>query len=95
MFESGLSRWVKETAVVSDAKIASKSASSPFDFVSRDEESAVVVGPAGVSQENQKSTISTFDHGGINPSLLSEPASQALSNEDAKYVKMFFFCYCL
>ncbi|KAK5814408.1 hypothetical protein F5H01DRAFT_368154 [Linnemannia elongata] len=83
MFESGLSRWVKETAVVSDAEIASKSASSPFVFVSRDEESAVVVGPAGVSQENQKSTISTFDHGGINPSLLSEPASQALSNEDA------------
>ncbi|KAG0082342.1 hypothetical protein BGZ90_000019 [Linnemannia elongata] len=83
MFESGLSRWVKETAVVSDAEIASKSASSPFVFVSRDEESAAVVGPAGVSQDNQKSTISTFDHGGINPSLLSEPASQALSDEDA------------
>ncbi|KAG9066712.1 hypothetical protein KI688_012621 [Linnemannia hyalina] len=93
MFESVLSQWVEETSVVSDAEdgersntsypgTASKTTSSSFVIVAHDDENAAVVGAAGVSQENQESTVNTFDHDDINPSLLSEPASQALFDGD-------------
>ncbi|KAF9145316.1 hypothetical protein BGX30_009566 [Mortierella sp. GBA39] len=94
MFESVLSQWVDETSVVSDTEdgkrsntsypeTASKKALSSFVIVARDDENAAVVRAAGVSQENQESTVNTFDHDSINPSLLSEPASQALFDDDA------------
>ncbi|KAF9544621.1 hypothetical protein EC957_011836 [Mortierella hygrophila] len=93
MFESVLSQWVDETSVVSDAEdgersytpypeTVSKIASSSFVIVAQDDKNAAVVGAAGVSQENQESTVNTFDHDDINPSLLSEPVSQALFDGD-------------
>ncbi|KAG0294457.1 hypothetical protein BGZ96_001116 [Linnemannia gamsii] len=90
MFQSAMSQWVDETIVVSDAEeggsntsysdIRGGSASSSVAVVSQNDRSGTLVGGG---QESQLSTTATFHRDGINASLLSEPAAQALSDDDA------------
>ncbi|KAF9139200.1 hypothetical protein BG015_002131 [Linnemannia schmuckeri] len=92
MFQSVLSQWIDETSMGSDAKegegsntsyaeLVDESASSSFVVVAQDNMNTVV--GTGGDQESQVMATNTFDNGGINSSLLSEPTSQALSDDDA------------
>lgn len=95
MFQSALSQWVDETSAASDVE-EERGSNNSYPVINGDSASSsfFVVGPndgggtlAGGGQESQVSTTETFRHGGINASLFSEPESQALSDEDAKYEK--------